>query len=86
MYKEKYNFNWNPHCQQSLDTIEEAQIFPDPNEPYVLFTDASKESWSGLLTQECITTIKGKDEKSFLWITYVSGTFVGSQKKMGNYN
>ena len=55
-------------------------MFPDPNEPYILFTDASKHSWFGVLTQECITTIKGKDTKSFLPITYVWGTFVGSQK------
>ena len=69
-------FNWNPCCQQSLDTIKEALN----NSSYVLNTDASKHSWYGVLTEECITTIKGKDTKSFSPITYVSGTFVGSQK------
>ena len=55
-------------------------MFPKPNEPCVLFTDVSKHSWSRVLTQECITIITGKDTKSFLPITYFSGTFVGSQK------
>ena len=48
----------------------------------MLFTDASKPSWSRVLTQECMTTMKGKETKSLLPITNVSGTFVGSQKNL----
>ena len=40
-------------------------MLPYPNEPYILFTDASKHSCSGVFTQKYITTIKGKDTKSF---------------------
>ena len=50
------------------------------NELYVLSTDTSKHSLSGVLTQEWVTAIKGKDIRSFLSIMYVSGTFVGSKK------
>ena len=41
-------------------------IFPNPNETYVIFTDASKHSWSRLPAQERITNINDKDVKSFL--------------------
>ena len=64
--KKNTTFNWNPHCQQSIKTIKEALtnspilIFPDPNETYVLLTDASRHSWSRVLTQKFITTIRGK--------------------------
>ena len=34
--------------------------YPDPNHPYVLFTDASKYAWACVLTQEKTHTYKGK--------------------------
>ena len=40
----------------------------------------SRHSWSAVLTQEQITSIKGKEIKSFLPIMYVSETFVGFEK------
>ena len=57
-------------------------IFPDPNEPYVLFTDASKQRWSEVLSQEHITTMNGKNTPSCLPVMYVGGTLVGSQKNL----
>ena len=45
-------FEWTYICQQSFELLKnkllEAQIlwYPDPNKPYVLFTDASKYAWS----------------------------------------
>ena len=53
--KKNLTSSWSNLCQQSLDTIKAALtngpilIFPDPNEPYVLFTDASRHRWSGVL-------------------------------------
>ena len=64
-------------CQASSNTITAALInsliltFPDPNEPYILFTDASKHSWLGVLTQECITHLNDNHFKAFLPITHV---------------
>ena len=69
--KKNIALNWGPLCQVGFDTIKitltKSPIFilPDPNEPYVLFTDSSKHSWSGVPTQERITNINGKDMKSF---------------------
>ena len=54
-------------------------VFPDPNQPYVLYTDDSKHSCHGVRTLDRITKVKGKDV-SFLPIIYISSTFLGSQK------
>ena len=57
-------------------------ILPDPSDPYIFFTDASRHSWLEVLTQEQITSVKDKDFKSFLPITNISWTFVDSQKNL----
>ena len=53
--------------------------YPDPNYPYVLFTDASKYAWACVLTQEKIHHREGKEVKILHPITYMSGLFRGSQ-------
>ena len=53
--------------------------YPDPNHPYVLFTDASKYAWACVLTQEKTHQIEGKEIKILHPITYMSGLFHGSQ-------
>ena len=55
-------------------------IFPNPNESYVLYMDASKHNWAGVLTEQKLTKVNGESVISFLPITYISGTFMGSQK------
>ena len=54
-------------------------IYPDPNLPYVLFTDASKYAWACVLTQEKTHVQGGKETRLLHPITYVSGFFRGSQ-------
>ena len=78
-------FVWDQKCQDSLDLAKEiltsppVLIYPDPNEKYHLFTDASNATWLVALTQErVIQTPKGK-EKKFLPIAFHSGTFQGSE-------
>ena len=78
-------FMWDQKCQDSLDLAKEiltsppVLIYPDPNEKYHLFTDASNFTWSAALTQESvIQTPKGK-ESTFLPIAFHSGTFQGSE-------
>ena len=53
--------------------------YPDPNLPYVLFTDASKYAWACVLTQGKTHTLEGKETKLLDPITYISGLFRGSQ-------
>ena len=53
--------------------------YPDPNLPYVLFTDASKYAWACVLTQEKTHMVEGEETKILHPITYMSGLFWGSQ-------
>ena len=53
--------------------------FPDPQKPYVLFTDASKYAWAGVLTQPYTKETEGKTVTTHHPVTYVSGLFRGSQ-------
>ena len=54
-------------------------MYPDPNLPYVLFTDANKYAWACVLTQEKMYIFKGKETRILHPITYMSGLFRGSQ-------
>ena len=47
--------------------------YPDPNLPYVLFTDASKYAWACVLTQKKTHKIEEKEVKILHPITYLSG-------------
>ena len=59
--------------------MEPILTYPDPNLPYVLFTDASKYAWACVLTQEKTHMVEGKEIKILHPITYMSGLFRGSQ-------
>ena len=78
-------FEWTPICQESFELLksslmtEPILMYPDPNHPYVLFTDASKYAWACVFTQEKAHQIEGKEVKILHPITYMSGLFHGSQ-------
>ena len=74
-------FEWTLMCQESFELLKTSLMadpiltYPDPNLPYVLFTDASKYAWACVLTQEK-THIFGEKETKLLYpITYMSGLF-----------
>ena len=54
-------------------------MYPDPNPPYVLFTDASEYAWTCVLTQEKTHILEEKEVKILHCITYMRGLFRGSQ-------
>ena len=70
-------FKWTPECEKCFnmlkDYLQEAPIlrYPDPEARYMLYTDASKYAYVGVLTQ----TVDETDHP----IAYVSGLFRGSQ-------
>ena len=78
-------FKWTPICQESFELLKTSLMtepilkYPDPNDPYVLFIDASKYAWACVLMQEKIHQIEGKEVKILHPITYMSGLFRGSQ-------
>ena len=75
--KKEVEFKWTPECEQCFqilkDFLQKAQIlrYPDPQASYTLYTDASKYTYVGILTQQD----NGTDHP----ITYISGLFRGSQ-------
>ena len=78
-------FEWTSICQKSFELLKASLMsepiltYPDPNHPYVLFTDASKYAWVCVLTQEKTHQVEGKEIKILHPITYMSGLFRGSQ-------
>ena len=70
-------FNWSTECDKCFhmlkDYLQEAPIlrYPDPTADYILYTDASKYTYAGVLTQ----SIDGTDHP----VAYMSGLFRGSQ-------
>ena len=78
-------FEGSDKCQTSFELLKEALIkepilrFPDPNKPYILYTDASKYAWLCVLTQQYTHDIDNKQIVVNHPITYTSGLFKGSQ-------
>ena len=78
-------FQWCSKCKFAFQTWKEALCtkpilkFPDPQKPYVLFTDVSKYAWAGVLTQLYTEETEGKMVTTHHPVTYVSGLFRGSQ-------
>ena len=70
-------FSWSTECDKCFhmlkDYLQEAPIlrYPDPTADYILYTDASKYAYAGVLTQ----SIDGIDHR----VAYTSGLFRGSQ-------
>ena len=78
-------FEWTQICQESFELLKTSLMsepiltYPDPNLPYVLFTDASKYAWACVLTQEKTHVIDDKEIQILHPNTYMSGLFRGSQ-------
>ena len=83
--RKNVTFEWTSICQESFEMLkaslmtEPVLTYPDPNLPYVLFTDASKYAWACVLTQEKTHVVEEKEVKILHPITYMSGLFRGSQ-------
>ena len=78
-------FVWTGVHQRSFDLLKSKLtekpilVYPGPNKPYILFTDASKYAWSCVLIQEYTHEVNGKKVTILHPITYQSGLFKGSQ-------
>ena len=80
LLKKNTPFVWSNTCQLALDYLKEIFCnkallqFPDPNKPYVLYTGASNNAYSGILCQPIDSK---QDIKS---VAYFSGTFTVQNK------
>ena len=56
--RKNVEFKWTSKCQESFKLLKTSLmtdpilIYPDPNLPYVLFTNANKYAWACVLTQQ----------------------------------
>ncbi|MCG8621022.1 MAG: reverse transcriptase, partial [Proteobacteria bacterium] len=82
--KKNIEYKWTDKCEASFQLLKEALMkepilrYPDPEIPYILYTDASKYAWACVLTQPYVMKTGEKAYKNHP-ITYVSGLFKGSQ-------
>ena len=67
--------------QMLKDTLWSAPIlkYPDTTKLYMLYTDASKYGWAGVLTQKHTFVVNGKEITMDHPVSYISGLFHGSQ-------
>ena len=78
-------FVWTNQCDISFemlkDTLCSAPIlkYPDTSKRYMLYTDASKYGWAGVLTQSHTSTVDGKEITMDHPVSDASGLFHGSQ-------
>ena len=85
LMKKDAKFEWTPACQKSFELLKETLCgepvlkYADTSKPYTLYTDASKFSWAGVLTQPHTTVIDGKSTKTDHPVAFVSRLFRGSQ-------
>ena len=83
--KKDQKFEWTPACQKSFKLLKETLCcepvlkYADISNPYTLYTDASKFSWAGVLTQKHTADVNGKQITTDHPVTFVSGLFRGSQ-------
>ena len=84
LMKKDAKFEWNPACQKSFELLKETLCgepvlkYADTSKPYTLYTDASKFSWAGVLTQPHTMVIDGKSTTTDPPVTFVSRLFRGS--------
>ena len=76
-------FQWTTLCQEAFEMLKgfllEEPVLKYPDRPYMLYTDASKYAWAGVLTQAYRHTVDGVEKEIHHPVTYVSGLFRGLQ-------
>ena len=68
-------FQWTPLCQEAFEMLKGFLL---EDQPYVLYTYASKYTWAGVLTQAYAHAVDGVEKEIHHPVTYVSGLFRGA--------
>ena len=80
LLKKNTPFVWSDKCQQALEYLKEIFCnklllqFSDPNKPYILYTDASNNAYSGILCQPV------DNDQDIRPVAYFSGTFTAQNR------
>ena len=78
--KKNTPFVWSDKCQLALEYLKEIFCnkpllqYPDPNKPYVLYTDASNNAYSSIICKPI------DNDQDIRPIAYFSGTFTAQNK------
>ena len=63
-------FQWTTLCQEAFEMLKSFLLkepvlkYPNPDQPYVLYTDASKYAWAGVLTQAHTHVVDGVEKRN----------------------
>ena len=85
MLRKGATLKWMKHCGNAFKLLKEeltkmsALQYSNPNEPFRLFTDTSKHSYSGILHQEKEGQVDA-EEPELIPIAYFSDTFNRTQQ------
>ena len=85
MLRKGVTFNWTTQCENAFKLLKSKIVrmpalqYPNPIKQFKLFTDASKQSYSGILHQEKTSDVPGT-EASLIPIAYLSGSFSRTQQ------
>ena len=77
---------WILKCQKSFELLKSFLCggpilkYADTSKPYTLYTDESKYSWAGVLTQSHTTINDGKAITTDHPVAFISGLFRASQR------
>ena len=80
LLKKNTPFVWSDKCQQALEYLKEIFCnkpllqYPDPNKPYILYMDASNNTYSSILCQPV------NSNRDIRTVAYFSGTFTVQNK------
>ena len=80
LLKKNTSFIWSDKCQFTLEYLKEIFCdkpliqFLDPNKPYILYTDASNNAYSGVLCQPV------NNDQDIRPVAYFSGTFTAQNR------
>ena len=70
------------HCIKDFITSSPILRYPDPNLPYVLYTDSSKYTWSGILVQKQTVELPDSTKQEMeVQILQQSGTYTEMQER-----
>ena len=78
-------FEWSQVCQVAFEMLKEYLLkepilkYSKTDQSYILYTDASKYAWAGVLTQAYNYREEGREFSIHHPITYISGLFKGPQ-------
>ena len=88
--KQGVTFQWTKQCQESFNLSKEYLLkepilkYPDTNKLYILYTDASKYVWAGVLTQAYEHEFEGKKKEIHHPITLSKWSVQGQPIKLGH--